>query len=908
MVLEEETPSTQKITTEDFSIPGQDSVYSKEEKSDRESQKFKVAKQTLYSSEKGCTRGQIDIGSINSQLIHPLSTFQDANNERGEATLAQGLLDGLHRPKGRVLACRHIQNKKTILGIPIQKPRLAVQSNAFRPQHSTTHVHKSNSSCGENDGRGRNMVSTLLGRPSDYCINKGGVYKNVRTSNFYSGEIGMDPEQEKIPTSSSTSVRMARSSFRSGKSHSTSLLREGNMLPAKAQKCNNIQILLKKSNHATPRSVQLDKSLRPSCKAYDVRNKEHPQILQKAGPRLSFRTRQRKETQPLQMGDGHLNTPNTGSSSSRHYSPDRRFPNRLGFSDRQNSIQRSVRPIDGILNKHSRVTDRMVFSTHDSRRGCSNPHTERQSRSSINSQKRNLTCASSVRPCRLDMEKSCIISVDTLHISHRRKLQRYSRPTLQEGSTVNRVVPTTQGLSENIGSKSQPGSRFVCDKSKLPTGELCISLPGRRRHSSGCSDNTVGPMGSPISVSPHLIDFEGFSEIDNYTIHQRSVSYSRDSNQTMVYGLETESDSLRVDGDSPTTDGGRQYGKNTTNYQTTRLDVIEAAYQRQFPDCNEAIALMAAPLRDNSVRDYQHKWQKLLNFLSDKQIPPDELSFANVFQFFTYLFYERNLKPSTVAHYRSALTVPLMLHYNIDLKVPAVTDLLRAMSLKRPNAPASTPGWSLNKVLTLLDNLSEPIPEQLLLRKTAFLLLMATGWRISELHACVKAEKYCSFTWKSNLVIRPHPLFLAKNESPLKRWKPKEIKPLKLQNGTVSKLCPIATLRKYLDRNAEVSTGNLFVSPDDNQKQLSIYQLSTHVCKLILLADPNTKAKVHDVRKYATSCALAETMLVGNLADELNWSSPSVFFKFYMTQTEPLTLPVALPVLIPENQHMAFTL
>ncbi|CAL4074501.1 unnamed protein product, partial [Meganyctiphanes norvegica] len=73
---------------------------------------------------------------------------------------------------------------------------------------------------------------------------------------------------------------------------------------------------------------------------------------------------------------------------------------------------------------------------------------------------------------------------------------------------------------------------------------------------SGCSDNTVGPMGSPISVSPHLIDFEGFSEIDNYTIHQRSVSYSRDSNQTMVYGLETESDSLRVDGDSPTTDGG----------------------------------------------------------------------------------------------------------------------------------------------------------------------------------------------------------------------------------------------------------------------------------------------------------------------------------------------------------------
>ena len=61
------------------------------------------------------------------------------------------------------------------------------------------------------------------------------------------------------------------------------------------------------------------------------------------------------------------------------------------------------------------------------------------------------------------------------------------------------------------------------------------------------------------------------------------------------------------------------------------------------------------------------------------------------------------------------------------------------------------------------------------------------------------------------------------------------------------------------------------------------------------MADPETKTKVHDVRKYASSCSFANTMLVGNLVEAMNWSSPATFFKFYFTQTEPLNRPVALP-------------
>ena len=159
-------------------------------------------------------------------------------------------------------------------------------------------------------------------------------------------------------------------------------------------------------------------------------------------------------------------------------------------------------------------------------------------------------------------------------------------------------------------------------------------------------------------------------------------------------------------------------------------------------------------------------------------------------------------------------------------------------------------------MLKFLDNDTNRSDKVLLLRKTAFLLLQATGWRISELHACVRNSEFCSFI-NNSLFLRPHPSFLANNE----RWKHKEIKILKLQDGTISNLCPVTNLRRYLKITQKFKEGDLFLTPKN--KKLTVHGLSTLTCLLILQADPSTKAKVHDIRKYAASYALAETMLKG---------------------------------------------
>ena len=89
-----------------------------------------------------------------------------------------------------------------------------------------------------------------------------------------------------------------------------------------------------------------------------------------------------------------------------------------------------------------------------------------------------------------------------------------------------------------------------------------------------------------------------------------------------------------------------------------------------------------------------------------------------------------------------------------------------------------------------------------------------------------------------------------------------------------------------------------------NAKLLTKHNLSTEIYKLILEADPVAKAKIHDVRKYAASYSLAETMVSPDeLSKSIGWSSPATFFKYYLTSTEPLASEAALPMPGPSDQH-----
>ena len=125
-----------------------------------------------------------------------------------------------------------------------------------------------------------------------------------------------------------------------------------------------------------------------------------------------------------------------------------------------------------------------------------------------------------------------------------------------------------------------------------------------------------------------------------------------------------------------------------------------------------------------------------------------------------------------------------------------------------------------------------------------------------------------------------------------------------MHNGGISKLCPVATLRAYLQRSKRDKEGPLFQLVSMYAKPLTKHNLSTEICKLILEADPDAKAKVHDVRKFASSYSLAETMVSPEeLSRSIGWNSPATFFKYYMKSVEPLNSEVMLPTPGPSDRH-----
>ena len=72
--------------------------------------------------------------------------------------------------------------------------------------------------------------------------------------------------------------------------------------------------------------------------------------------------------------------------------------------------------------------------------------------------------------------------------------------------------------------------------------------------------------------------------------------------------------------------------------------------------------------------------------------------------------------------------------------------MIHAMSLRRPARPLTAPSWNLQTVLDYMEGLPAHISFDDALTRAAFLVLLCTGWRISELQACVKLSDYCLIT------------------------------------------------------------------------------------------------------------------------------------------------------------------
>ena len=217
--------------------------------------------------------------------------------------------------------------------------------------------------------------------------------------------------------------------------------------------------------------------------------------------------------------------------------------------------------------------------------------------------------------------------------------------------------------------------------------------------------------------------------------------------------------------------------------------------------------------------------------------------------FLYYLFVDKNLKPRTIAGYRTLVADGLgsagqMVSQSLDLN-----RLIASFHRDRPSANRSIPNWDLSLVLLALTRPSfEPLAKadlKILTLKTVFLLALASGKRRSEIHAWT----FDSFSRKrdwSQVTFSPSTAFLAKNqlasEGPL-AIQPVVIPALKptldpslLQDRS---LCPVRSFRYYLDKTKDLRKGKklLFVAIKEGySKDISKATISSWIKQSIILA------------------------------------------------------------------------
>ena len=191
---------------------------------------------------------------------------------------------------------------------------------------------------------------------------------------------------------------------------------------------------------------------------------------------------------------------------------------------------------------------------------------------------------------------------------------------------------------------------------------------------------------------------------------------------------------------------------------------ISAIQEHGFSD--EVAARIEAPQRSSTRAVYKSKWTIFLKWCKSHEVDFRAPSVNQIADFLLHLFKERNLQPSTIEGYRTAIA-DMVGNDKINISTDEnLTRLLDSFHRDRPKGRRGVPSWNLSLVLHQLTRAPfEPLRKASLKHltfKTVFLLALGSGKRRSEIHAWLYKNIRHQENW-SQVSLYPSPSFLSKN-------------------------------------------------------------------------------------------------------------------------------------------------
>ena len=467
------------------------------------------------------------------------------------------------------------------------------------------------------------------------------------------------------------------------------------------------------------------------------------------------------------------------------------------------------------------------------------------------------------------------------------------------------VVPPSRDLRPPLSNLALSPSGHVCNKVQLQASSICVPNSRPKGLVSGCSDIVLGGPGH-VPLPPSVSDGEGGQQAVRSLVSQSNPDCPGMAQHALVLGPSgaiCEGSSLSSTpprSSDPTFQQGTSQGsdKPKSPCLAPRAQTIK---EQGFS--SPVASRIEAPQRRSTRTVYEAKWAVFIRWCETSQVDFRNPSIKQIADFLLHLFQEKNLQPSTIDGYRSAIADKLGdTSINVG-KDDNLTRLLDSFHRDRPKGRRGVPAWNLSLVLHQLTKAPfEPLRKASLKHltfKTVFLLALASGKRKSEIHAWLNKNIRHQADW-SKVSLYPSPSFLAKNH--LAKEGPECVAPVVIPAlaPTLDKslkedrsLCPVRALRYYLDKTQDLRTGKELVFVSFKQgfdRDISPATISSWIKQTVVLcydlSDQESltlhQVKAHDVRAFAASKAFQGGISLDQILAACHWKSHNTFTQFYL--------------------------
>ena len=455
--------------------------------------------------------------------------------------------------------------------------------------------------------------------------------------------------------------------------------------------------------------------------------------------------------------------------------------------------------------------------------------------------------------------------------------QCHSRQSLQEGqNNSDRVVTSSSNIHLNLPSLAQTNGRHVCHQFESQATNLCLTGPRCKCYEHRCIEHLLGGSGRLclLSCSSHT---KGHTENEHLQV-QNDSSSTRVAQNALVLGSSQSVNQAPIATSSLASSAKTTFQSEVpSESHVSESSCLASRHHSESLESfsEQVVDRIKAPQRPSSRRLYESRWSIFELWCQQNKVVSAEPSISDIAEFFNHLFTAKNLKPATIAGYRTAISDHLG-PFGLEVgKSIHLNRLLASFYRDKPILNRGIPSWDLSLVLMALTKAPfEPLKDaslKVLTFKTVFLMALASGKRRGEVHAWTFSSLRHKPHWRE-VTISPSPAFLAKNQ--LASEGPDLIRPIVIPalkpflSSDLSDdmtLCPIRALRYYLDRTSTLRKGKnlLFISFKEGfDKDIQRSTISSWIKQTVALAyqssdsmSDNVHVKAHDVRSMLASLA-----------------------------------------------------